>query len=471
MAEPFYSNQRLDHLGIVAGICNKIGLIDQVNSFLPESERLVGVGEVVQAMVLNALGFVSRALYLTPEFFRNKPLHLLIRPGIEPELLNDDSQGRALDLIFEKGVTEIFTKVAAHALKIFNIDFQFVHLDSTTLSFEGDYNREEKQEDEITITFGHSKDKRPDLKQAVLSMICAYRSIIPVWMEALSGNEIDQNTFTITIKDFCCQLEGNAPFFVVDSAVYSKDNLQIIKDYRWITKVPRSLKEVRDLDRLTVEKEGWENTEDKHIRYRIHESDYGGVQQRWIVVLSEKRRSRMQSGFFGRLEKKTEQAKKSFRQLCQTQYSCKEDAEKAVAKLAKIFPLHNVEYSIERRSIYSKKGRPGKQSEPEKTNYQLKGKVLVNRQAVEEELAKIGLMVLATNELDNDKLGAIEAINLYKSQGQSVERGFRFLKDPMFFAHSLFLRKPSRLMSLMMIMTFSMLFQACLKSNPRVTRY
>ncbi len=42
-------------------------------------KRKVSVGEAVSAMVLNALGFVSRPLYLTPEFFANKPVDLLSR--------------------------------------------------------------------------------------------------------------------------------------------------------------------------------------------------------------------------------------------------------------------------------------------------------------------------------------------------------------------------------------------------------
>ena len=45
----------------------------------------------------------------------------------------------------------------------------------------------------------------------------------------------------------------------------------------------------------------------------------------------------------------------------------------------------------------------------------------------------------------------------YKDQGVSVERGFRFLKDPLFFAHSLFLKKPERIMALLMIMGLSLL--------------
>ncbi len=95
--ERIYTTQRLDHLGIVAGVCQEIKLAEQVDRLVGPTERQVSVGEAVQAMVLNALGFLSRPLYLTPEFFANKPVHRLLRPDLTPQMLNDDSLGRALD--------------------------------------------------------------------------------------------------------------------------------------------------------------------------------------------------------------------------------------------------------------------------------------------------------------------------------------------------------------------------------------
>ena len=61
-AEQSFETKRIDHLGIVAGICHEIGLIDQINQAVGSSERRVSCGAAVQAMVLNALGFTSRAL-------------------------------------------------------------------------------------------------------------------------------------------------------------------------------------------------------------------------------------------------------------------------------------------------------------------------------------------------------------------------------------------------------------------------
>ena len=102
-----YTTQVLDHLGIVAGICQKIDLIGQIDARVPNTGRKVSVGQVVQAMVLNRLGFISRPLYLSPEFFRNKPIGLLIGEGLEADDLNEDSLGRALEHLYAASVPDV----------------------------------------------------------------------------------------------------------------------------------------------------------------------------------------------------------------------------------------------------------------------------------------------------------------------------------------------------------------------------
>lgn len=127
MLEVTYSTQSLDHLGIVAGICRQIDLIEHIDACVGITGRKVSVGEAVQAMVLNALGFVGRPLYLTPEFFSNKPVDLLIREGLTAEDFNDDSLGRGLDILYKAGVTEVFAHLASHALDVIGIEHDFVH--------------------------------------------------------------------------------------------------------------------------------------------------------------------------------------------------------------------------------------------------------------------------------------------------------------------------------------------------------
>jgi Transposase len=54
----------------------------------------------IVAMVLNALGFVDRPLYLFPEFMGTKPVELLIGEGLKVEWFNDDVLGRTLEFLW-----------------------------------------------------------------------------------------------------------------------------------------------------------------------------------------------------------------------------------------------------------------------------------------------------------------------------------------------------------------------------------
>ena len=54
----------------------------------------------------------------------------------------------------------------------------------------------------------------------------------------------------------------------------------------------------------------------------------------------------------------------------------------------------------------------------------------------------------------------------YKGQAHA-ERGFRFLKDPQFLASSLYLKKPERIMALLMVMPVCSLVYAALEYRIR----
>ena len=79
-------SKNLDHLGIVSTVCRGIGLVEEIDSIIGVDPRQkVTCGEAVVAMVLNALGFVDRHLYLFPEFMATKPVEILIREGLKAE--------------------------------------------------------------------------------------------------------------------------------------------------------------------------------------------------------------------------------------------------------------------------------------------------------------------------------------------------------------------------------------------------
>jgi transposase len=109
MVPPRYRSQTLDHLGLVAGRYEELGIGETIDRMITQDadKRWVSLGQAVKAMVLNGLGFVNQRLYLVPRFFWDKPTERLVGEGIQPEQLNDDVLGRTLDALYKFGVTEL----------------------------------------------------------------------------------------------------------------------------------------------------------------------------------------------------------------------------------------------------------------------------------------------------------------------------------------------------------------------------
>jgi transposase len=454
--EQSFETKRIDHLGIVAGICHEMGLMKAIDQAVGPSDRKVSCGAAVQAMVLNGLGFSSRALYLMPQYLDNKPVDLLIAPDLVAEDFNDDSLGRSLDQLFEAGVTEVFARVAQRALDEYGIEHRFYHLDSSSFHLHGQYSPEEPQIEAIEITYGYSKEHRPDLKQVVVSLITGHRSQLPVWMEALSGNRSDKDSFPETIQAFCRQLKaGERCFMVVDSALYGADNLQSLSETRWLTRVPETLAEVKRLLAETAPEQMTELADG--YAYRQVPSEYGGIAQRWLVVYSPVAAQRQEKTLLRRVEKEAKAAHKAWRHLAGQTFNCPEDAQAALAKTQKRWKYHQAEAEAVPLSRYPGPGRPVQGATPDVVGYQLRGEVSLSEVALESAQCSLGRFILATNETDPQRLSPEAMLSQYKAQAVSVERGFRFLKDPLFFADSLFLKNPSRIMALIMIMVLALL--------------
>jgi transposase len=115
---------------------------------------------------------------------------------------------------------------------------------------------------------------------------------------------------------------------------------------------------------------------------------------------------------------------------------------------------------------YGTRGRPGRDAHPDQVIYQIEGALASSLTARQALVDQHSCFILATNELDATQLPPHEVLQGYKGQGQA-ERGFRFLKDPQFLASSLYLKKPERIMALLMVMTVCLLVYAALEYRIR----
>jgi transposase len=128
--------------------------------------------------------------------------------------------------------------------------------------------------------------------------------------------------------------------------------------------------------------------------------------------------------------------------------------------------FHTVSGTVQARQRYARPGRPTPDSEVI-TEWVIEASIAQDKAVIEQRRKPLGKYIIATNIIDAERLSPEALLSLYKAQNTSVERGFRFLKDPMFFAHSLFLKKPTRIMALLMVMGLSLLIYALAEHHLR----
>ncbi len=457
----------IDHLGIVAGIIDEMELVEEVNKMVGiKTKEILTPGQVMKAMILNGLGFLSAPLYLFEEFFIGKATEHLIGEGVLPEHLNDDRIGRELDKYYQIGTTKIFTTVAIKAVDKFQVERKSIHLDGTSMSVEGEYKKDTEEIEEnkletesemkaIEIVHGYSRDKRPDLKQFIIDMIVTGEGDIPLYLKVDSGNVDDKSVFVERLKEFKKQwtFEGIS---VADSALYTAENLVAMRELKWISRVPLSIKEAQNKI-LDIKESEWKESQKKGYKIAAKESEYAGIKQRWIIIESELRKKSGIKQVDKQIKKQLEKAEAGLRKLSKQEFACKPDAKIAIEKLSKSWKYHQIkEIEYIEKAEYKTAGRPNKLAEPSQIRYQITGKIETSESAIETEKIKAGRFILATNILDKNELSDEQVLEEYKAQ-QSNERGFRFLKDPLFFTSSVFVKTPERVEAIAMIMGLCLL--------------
>jgi transposase len=467
-----YRTQVLDHLGLVAGMFEELGItevIDKATQQDPEL-RIVTAGHAVKAMVLNGLGFINQQLYLVPHFFQNKPLSRLLAPGIQASHLNDDTLGRALDTLYAYGVTELYSLIATTAAQRLGLAPTFAHLDSTSFHVDGRYNNDKEPDERVIhITRGYSRDQRPDLNQVMLDLIVEHQAGIPVLMKPLSGNSSDAHDFGQIIKDHVAQLQltSGTLFLVADSALYSAENLQKLAETRtqWIPRVPATLKDAQTGLAQAAPQTMAPLTEE--YRSQVVPSTYGGVEQRWGLIHSAPRQPQAQRPVDKQRLKHSAQEGKGFKKLGRTALACAAEAQQALASFAQALPATFLATSTVRvRPRSDQWGRPGAGAQPDQVVDHSAGAWVSSLPARQARLDQQSCCLLATNELHDAHLPPHERLAGDKGQVHA-ERGFRFLKAPQFLASSLYLHKPERIMALLRVMTVCLLVYAALESRIR----
>ena len=469
-----YVNERLDHLGIVAGVCQEIGLAAWLDAQDPGNRQQVSVGTATVAMILNGLGFSNRQLYLVPQYFANKPVEHLLGAGIKAEMLNDDCLGRTLDWLYAHDPTKLFAGIASQARQVFGISVHQVHVDTTSFSVSGAYNSAgegvqepgtsaEAQEAEtalIAITYGYSRDHREDLKQWMIALATTHDGDVPLFLQPLDGNSSDKISLlaaVMAIQKQWREAHAEPGIYVADSGVYSESNMRQLNEagVKWVSRVPETSKEAKAV--LQEGSEQWQTAEDGSMQWYSRVMSLPQGTERWLIVRTQASQQRAQVS----LQRQVTTAQASWQQKCwhlsNRRFACEADARASLERELKGKPMWlEVRSEVVAHPRHAGKGRPRKEASPPTLQWQIVATVTVNQQRVAEEALRKACFIVGTNELESEALSDQELVTTYKEQG-GVERGFRFLKDPLFLASSVFVKKPERIIALSLIMVLCLL--------------
>lgn len=451
--------KRLDHWGIVAGVAKDLKLADIVDQELgTNNQEILTTGDVVAGLVINGLAFASRPLMLAPQFFENKALELLIKPGVKAEHFNRHRIGRALDAIAEFGCEKLFNILAISACKTEGVSLRFGHSDTTSFSLYGQYEELDENgkpiEQKIAITYGYSKDKRPDLKQVVLEIVVSQDGGIPFMTKALSGNASDNVILRERAQALINEFKrSETRCLAADSKLYSEKTAAILNQINFITRVPATIKnEHTFVEQALEQQDAWKNLADGYKCQEFNTDFYSIKDQRWFVFHSQKAHSRVKKTMEKELIRERNLVEKELAKLQKGSFGCQEDALKQLNMLAKKWRYHAV---LDKKFIteknYKLRGRPTADTS-HKESFKIQVTTNFDPKLFDKSLNQRSCFILATN----DTLCAEDVLKAYKGQ-DLCEKGFAFLKKPEFFTSSLNLEKPGRIEAILTIMVLSLL--------------
>jgi transposase len=264
----------------------RLGVEELLERFVPTSERRSALSHA------RALGVLLRSILVEREpVYRQQETANTFAPqafGLAPgqgAYLRDDRVGRALDRLFDADRAALLTELVVNLQKRFGVQFSRLHNDTTSVRFTGQYaaarGRSIRGRRAPWITYGYSKDHRPDLKQLVLVLCVAADGGLPVLFRCEGGQTNDASTH-VTTWDTLCRLAGRADFlYVADSKLCGEGAMDHIdrRQGRFVCVLPRSRREDAEFRKWIQDHEiPWELVID-----RRHPRRRRGPRDRWYV--------------------------------------------------------------------------------------------------------------------------------------------------------------------------------------------
>lgn len=476
-------------LPLISAICDRIGLVEIIDEHTgtTQNERILSTGNAVKAIAMNIVAGREPA-YRLEEFYKYTDTEKMFGAGIKAEHITDDTIARALDEMYETGPKKVMTEAAMSIIKKYNIPVKSIHADTTSKSVYGEYtSKDEAYEDAVDITYGHSKDHRPDLKQILFGLGTTKDRIIVV------GNVCDGNTDDKTWnKDILRDLRESMKKYGLKDFIYVADSQAVTEGMLkglaggndnpavdFVSRLPGNFSLEKELKQKALESlDNWEeigSISDRpgsaEYKVKSYMAELYGKTYRFIVCHSSQLSTQKENTLKRAAKSQQEAVLKKISEFEKIEFYCEKDATEALKRFEEEASLQfhtiigKVE-AVEKTVKRNVRGRPKRGDEiPKVTVYTAKINLYKDDERIKEYRDRESLFVLVTSVLDNRKMTDAQILSEYKEQ-TSVETNFKVLKDPCFI-DELFYKKPHRVESLAYIMIIALMLLTLLERTVR----
>ena len=476
-------------LPLLQRIVERMQLRRILSEHLPRDDSRTELPTITALLVLFANLLMAREpVYGVGEWAALFPPDLLGLREQDLSRLHDDRLGRCLDRMFEGIGPTLIMAVVRHVIREFKVGLEELHNDSTTVSFYGAYDeagQESEQRGRPThaITWGHSKARRPDLKQLLYILTVTSDGNVPVYFSSASGNTVDDRTH-IGTWDLLYELIGQANFlYVADCKLASSENLSHIatRGGRFVTVLPRGRSEdiaFRHRLRTTPSVPKWTllyALADDHGHVgdelfvcgddHVHSEGYRLLWYRSTRKAEQDRSRRARSiqkatETLGDLRDRLQGPRTRFRERSKVEQALTEVLAEAEASSWLVVEIEEQEEETFRQAT---RGRPSEQTKylkETRPRFTLTWKLDV--EALSEAEREDGVFPLLTNDR---KLSATEVLQAYKRQPLLEKRFSQFKTD--FAVTPVFLKNVSRIQGLLAAYFCALLVQTLLERELR----
>ncbi len=452
--------KRLEHLPLVGAMLRELAVKDTLDALIPPHERnAVTVGECIEALVLTILTG-EHALSRVAETLAGYDLEVIFQRPMDAAHFHDNRLGRALDALWTMGLDGVYGAVISQAIRRYALELTRLHTDTTSLKVYGAYEREAEEEGPV-VTFGYSRDHRPDLKQLLFGLTVTADGV-PVWGHVTDGNCSDSTEHRFHITQLRQHLPDlGEPLLVADSKFFAGETVALAAEhrFRFVTLVPQTVglrQEVVDSPELGALPLLWE----RPGRRTGEKEQYHGVSvvraYRWKTAAGE-----------------VQELPLRFLVVESTQLAKAKAPRAAAAQQVERAALVTLQHQWQRRTFACEADAHQAATlclrelswHSHHLTYTVGTAWVTDKRTTRARTRRDSRFVLATNVLEAEHLSDAELLRAYKGQ-PAAELSFKWAKNPAAMA-PIFLETPTRIAALGCVYMIALLMYTLVERQVR----